>query len=538
MPVEKQEIKGPKIKGPLLNKELHVNAQGFNYFIQRNYKPQNIAIEGYDAIMLRKYLVQLLQKPARNLTWDTRNGEKLSNKDILLFGEVLKKLVKLKKFTFIEKIVSKLTLYGYQQLAKMLSKLSRLNELTASLRPNNPSEKFFNQIERSVKYLQKLERLNINLIRSDKADTQDLSCLAHSIKRLSLTQLSYCFSPRDENINNLINMLPKLSKLASINFDFHLILVTPPLLSAIASVIPQLKSLTKLSLNFQGCNHFPDQEWQEMMGNMTNLSQLTSLELKLGKYLTAYQLNNIATLVAQLNHLTSLSLSLSAVSNQPNRADDARQEILHNIAQLTKLSKLELSLHFSKENPDGLIKTLAGTLRSFNLKAKSLKLSFLDVKELSNDNLHELAQALRKLSLLTTCTISLSQCPAINKIGISALTEGISKLRCLTELTLQVYNCEITDKYLGQLGKLLRKLAHLTRLSIKFFDTASVTKTGLDSLTYNLSNLPYLTELSIVLFRTDPAITQAAEAKFIQAVKKRYESGKLRVFIQNKALTY
>jgi hypothetical protein len=160
----------------------------------------------------------------------------------------------------------------------------------------------------------------------------------------------------------------------------------------------------------------------------------------------------------------------------------------------------------------------------------------LDVKELSNDNLHELAQAIRQLPRLSSCTINLASCPKISESGIFALVEGISDLPRLTELTFQVYDCRITDQHLEQLGKLLRKLTNLTTLSIRFSGTAQVTKAGLDSLTNNLTNLPYLTELSIVLFGTDPAITQPAEAKFIQAAKKRYESGKLRVWIRDEFL--
>jgi hypothetical protein len=339
---------GPKINGPLLHKELNVNAQVFNYFNKRNYKPQKITIEGSNAVMLRRYLVKLLQKTVRNLTWDTRKGEKLDDKDSLLFGEFLKKLVKLRKLTFIEKIFSELTLHGYQQLAKFLIKLSWLNELTANLRPSDSPAKFFNQIMRSVKYLQKLERLNISLIRDDEANDEVFSSLARNVRRLSLTQLSFYFgdylSFKDANINNLINMLPKLSKLASLNLDFHRNMVSPNLFRGIASILPQLKSLNRLSLNFKGYKYISDQGWQEFMHNLSYLNQLTAFELKLGNSLAWYHLDSIATLLGQLNHLTSLSLSLTAVSDQLNRADDARQKILRNISQLRRLPTLYSAL--------------------------------------------------------------------------------------------------------------------------------------------------------------------------------------------------
>jgi hypothetical protein len=246
-------------------------------------------------------------------------------------------------------------------------------------------------------------------------------------------------------------------------------------------------------LEFPNCTYSSDEPVHDLLDSIASLAKLTTLCLDFDINLPELQLAKLATTLKQLPQLTSLTLSFEGSNNFDYTS---LRLIVQSLASLAHLNYLDLNLGrcsaLNKLAITEFIQALAG------FKLTSLTLNLRNMHNFTNEHLIMLAQAISNLRALS---IDITRCWNPYTIGITALTTEIGNLKLLSALTLKLDGTSITDDTMHQLAEAFDQLNNLTKLDLDIFDCVRITAKGVDYLINSLEKLPQLAELALNLPR-------------------------------------
>jgi len=325
---------------------------------------------------------------------------------------------------------------------------------------------------------------------------------------------------KDCDIQSLSSFLTRLQNLKSLKLSINCKNVSKYTAHCLLFSLRNLKDLTSLSLDFQGCSNFNDKSMKTLSMSIKSLQSLSSLKVNFtdAKNLTDKSIDSLANTFRYLRSLTHLDLSF----NSWNITDSSMKALITGLNRLQTLENLNLNFQFRKITGFGLQFRGLKNLKVLDLnmfgcteineegvrniatgiqKLKSLQqihLNFGLCKQISDQGIKVLSESFEHLSNLSKLHIDLESCAEITASGISELSNNLTNLQYLEILNINLSGCNnIADPCFRAFGSNLRELASLKELTLDFFGCSSFTDQALQSLTQGLVNKSSLKKLDI-----------------------------------------
>lgn len=128
---------------------------------------------------------------------------------------------------------------------------------------------------------------------------------------------------------------------------------------------------------------------------------------------------------------------------------------------------------------------------------QDLQLSLWSCEKITDEGLKSLAESLRALNTLENIELNLSSCKSITSDGIKSLTKSIGQLTSLKSLTLNLpSSSQLSDNDLVSISETLGKMTSLRSINLKLPLQHEISEIGIASLGKNLRSLPLLTDLA------------------------------------------
>eukprot|EP00931_Biecheleriopsis_adriatica_P035123 TRINITY_DN20230_c0_g1_i2.p1 TRINITY_DN20230_c0_g1~~TRINITY_DN20230_c0_g1_i2.p1 ORF type:complete len:526 (-),score=104.50 TRINITY_DN20230_c0_g1_i2:56-1633(-) len=224
------------------------------------------------------------------------------------------------------------------------------------------------------------------------------------------------------------------------------------------------------------------------------LEQLACIQLNFRTSANTIGNPGVAAIVEGLMLLRNLKRVMLAASFCPHLDDDALKNIGACVMEQEYLSCLRLSFVNSKVGDQGLQYVSKGLRESRCLS--DLTLNLRNCERVGDVGCSEIGSALLGLQSLTHLVLYYGGCRNIGSAGLEALAHGISGLQGLTHLDLELTSCP-AQKGWHSLALGIQQLRNLTHLSLSFIDSEFFQAAEVQELTSAMVKLECLKEIEL-----------------------------------------
>jgi len=372
------------------------------------------------------------------------------------------------------------------------------------------------KLSEALKSFITLRELTVQFTECDTIRDASLDAFASTISELSSLQhlKIQCDSSLkclDETLIKLISKIADNSNIQSLELAFSAMIgVTSEGFIQIWKEFLRMPNLTKLKVSIADDAQFNDEGLLKISENLRQLMALRSLEIKL-KGSDKITNKGFAYLNESLAKLIGLEeLNISFVEESGSFNDRSFSGVIQTLSKLTMLKSLTLAFpkcYVSNERFAEFTQVLA----KFS-HLRKLKLDF-SWSLLGDESLFELAKAISCLLYLTSLEVDFTACSVSNK-GFKELVKSTSGLFNLNKLGLDFAWCrEITDESLVSMGEAVTKLDNLVKIMVNLKEVRKVSEIGVLKFCEMLLKCNGIEELEMDLVNCGRDLTEESKLK-------------------------
>ena len=342
----------------------------------------------------------------------------------------------------------------------------------------------------SLRYLERLAVLKLEFANVDINDefVKKLSFAIGGLQTLSSIRISFegCNNKMtDQGLEYFSSALKKIRSLLAIRLVLYSAEgITDQGLVHFSDSLRNHHSLSVLYLDLSACRKITHKGLLYLAAILQQFEALSDLTLRLFR-IEERSDHDMASFFSDLKNIDSLCFSLEVFQSQG---------LLYAIPKLKSLTKLHLIL---KDIRDENLHDLSSGLKLLQQLCELNLVLFTD-RGFTNNGMRELSSSLPSLCSLTIFKICLFGCRQIDDKGIQSLCDGMDNMKNLRELRLKLdYMDRITDAGLQSIGFCLDGLkASLATLNLSL-RCKNVTNQGMSQLSNSLKGLCYLRSISL-----------------------------------------
>lgn len=422
----------------------------------------------------------------------TIESNQVSNEGLKIFGKNLELLKALSNFSINFVGCHNISNDGVLEFSKSLRLLTKLAHFALSFDSCiNLDEKILRLLSRFPIRFQDLDKLSIQIL-GNKFRMNSQGSRTNSLRPLSLElEFKRCIIVSDNGLTILGNHIKEMKSISNLSLSFQgCSQITAIHLEEFLNSLKAIKKLTSMSLN---CD--------SSLGSSDSLSflhqnwDLNNLSLKF-RYTSKHSDGNFSNIFQNFHKMKNLELHFK--QGEGDLTDGDFKQLVTSLQDLNKLSQFSLNCSINSLSYSSF-SSFCHNMNNFK-SLNVLDLTFHQCHKIGDSSLYEFSSSLKELTALKHLGLNFDNSSLITDDGLAVLFENIYPIRNLNSLNLKF-------KYLDKIrGKAFFKLApntctfpKLTKMNIGFLNCRGLKDEGVEAICSSLRNLEALEEFQLHL---------------------------------------